>query len=115
MHNFPSLKKNKDFQLVYKAGKSYANKQLVMYIKKNNTYKNRLGVSVSKKVGNSIVRHHLVRLVRESFRLHQTDVDNGYDIVVVIRITAAKDSFEQIERSYIHLCGLHGITKKTVE
>ena len=61
-----SLKKNKDFQLVYKCGKSYANKYLVMYIKENNTGKNRLGISVSKKVGNSIVRHRLTRLIREN-------------------------------------------------
>ena len=48
-----SLKKNKDFQLVYKQGTSYANKYLVMYVKENHLEKNRIGISVSKKVGNS--------------------------------------------------------------
>ena len=51
-----SLKKNKDFQLTYKKGKSYANRYLVMYVRKNGTSSNRLGLSVSKKVGNSVVR-----------------------------------------------------------
>ena len=60
-----SLKKNKDFQSVYKNGKSFANKCLVMYIIPNELNKNRLGISVSKKVGNSVVRHHLTRLIRE--------------------------------------------------
>ena len=58
-----SLKKNKDFQTVYRQGKSYANKYLVLYIMENQTEKNRIGISVSKKVGNSVVRHHLTRLI----------------------------------------------------
>ena len=57
--------KNKDFQIIYKEGKSYANKYLVMYIRENNTDQNRLGISVSKKVGNSIVRHRLTRLIEK--------------------------------------------------
>ena len=61
-----SLKKNKDFQIVYRTGNSLANRSLVMYKKENGLGKNRLGISVSKKVGNSVVRHHLTRLVRES-------------------------------------------------
>ena len=76
-----SLKKNKDFQYVYRNGKSYANKILVMYIKKNDLGKNRLGISVSKKVGNSVVRHHLTRLIRESYRLNKNNLKKGNDIV----------------------------------
>ena len=59
-----SLKKNYDFQNVYKTGKSYANKYLVMYVVENHSEKNRLGISVSKKVGNSVVRHRVTRLIR---------------------------------------------------
>ena len=66
-----SLKKHKDFQHVYKKGSSYANKYLVMYVLENQTEGNRLGISVSKKVGNSIVRHRLTRLIRESYRLQE--------------------------------------------
>ena len=66
-----SLKKNYDFQQVYRKGKSYANKYLVMYVLENNMDKNRLGISVSKKVGNSVVRHRITRLIRESYRLHE--------------------------------------------
>ena len=51
-----SLKKNRDFQTVYRKGSSRANKYLVMYIAENNLERNRLGISVSKKVGNSVVR-----------------------------------------------------------
>ena len=83
-----SLKKNIDFQNVYRNGKSYANRFLVVYILENHTEKNRLGISVSKKVGNSVIRHHLTRLIRESYRLHEDMFDSGLDIVVIARATA---------------------------
>lgn len=60
-----SLKKNQDFQSVYRKGRSYANKLLVMYVLENNMERNRLGISVSKKVGNSVVRHHVTRRARK--------------------------------------------------
>ena len=72
-----SLKKNQDFQSVYRNGKSYANRLLVMYVLENNLDKNRLGISVSKKVGNSVVRHHVTRLVRESYRLQENIFKSG--------------------------------------
>ena len=104
-----SLKKNKDFQVVYKRGKSYGNKYLVMYLLANDLGKNRVGISVSKKVGNSIVRHHLTRLIRESYRLQEDSFQCGYDLVVIAR-TAAKDkAFREVESALLHLGRLHGI------
>ena len=67
--DFETLKKNEDFKKVYNKRNSYANRELIMYISKNGTDTKRLGVSVSKKVGNSIVRHRLARLVREGLTL----------------------------------------------
>ena len=75
--NFETLKKNSEFKSVYQAKHSYANKYIIMYILQNGTDTNRLGVSVSKKVGNSIVRHRLARLIREAFRLNVTQVAPG--------------------------------------
>ena len=72
--NFETLKKNSEFKSVYQAKHSYANKYIIMYILQNGTDTNRLGVSVSKKVGNSIVRHRLARLIREAVRLNVTQV-----------------------------------------
>ena len=69
MKRFPSIKKNSDFQNIYRNGKSYANRLLVMYVMRNGEESNQLGISVSKKVGNSVVRHHIARLMREIFRL----------------------------------------------
>lgn len=104
-----SLKKNKDFQSVYRNGKSFANKCLVMYINPNELNKNRLGISVSKKVGNSVVRHHLTRLIREGYRLSEEHFRCGYDIVVIARTSAKDKNYHDVESALIHLGKLHHI------
>jgi ribonuclease P protein component len=104
-----SLKKNKDFQTVYRKGNSNANKYLVMYLLENNLNKNRLGISVSKKVGNSIVRHRLARLIRESYRLNEDKFSCGYDIVVIARATAKDKNYWDIESALMHLGSLHKV------
>lgn len=104
-----SLKKNKDFQIVYKNGKSLANKYLVLYVRENGLEKNRLGISVSKKVGNSVVRHHLTRLIRESYRLQEENFQSGFDLVVVVRVGAKDKGFHDIQSALIHLGKLHNI------
>ena len=113
MKRFPSIKKNSDFQTIYRTAKSYANRQLVMYVRKTENTQSRIGISVSKKVGNSVVRHHLVRLVRESFRLHKDEIETGLDIVVVARQMAKESDFKKIESAYLHLCGLHNILRES--
>ena len=106
-----SLKKNDQFQFVYKNGKSYANKYLIMYVKKNGLEKNRIGISVSKKVGNSVVRHRVTRLVRESYRLHENIFNSGLDIVIVGRPSAATVGYQEVESALLHLSKLHHIIK----
>lgn len=106
-----SLKKNIDFRNVYENGKSYANKYLVMYVLENNKNINRLGISASKKVGNSVVRHRFARLVRESYRLHENIFNSGLDIVVVARKSASTVGFAEIENALLHLSKLHHILK----
>ena len=111
MKHSESLKKNMDFQNVYKNGKSYANKYLVMYILENQTNRNRIGISVSKKVGNSVIRHRITRLIRESYRLQEEMFNSSLDIVVIARRTASEVSYKEIESALLHLGNLHGILK----
>lgn len=104
-----SLRKNKDFQKVYRQGASYANRLLVMYVFNNATDRNRLGISVSKKVGNSVVRHRVTRLIRESYRLNENCFQRGLDIVVVARVQAKEKSYWDLESALIHLGNMHHI------
>ncbi len=107
MKHSQSLKKNDDFIRVYKKGRSKADKRLVLYSFKNGLNENRLGISVSKKVGNSVVRHHLARLIREAYRLHEEDFHIGWDLVVVVRKGSDKISFFETEASLMKLADLH--------
>ena len=110
-----SLKKNRDFQVIYRQGTSYANRYLVMYVKENHLEKNRIGISVSKKVGNSVVRHRLTRLIRESYRLNEQKFRSGLDIVVVARVNAKGRSCQEIEKALLHLGRLQKILNKKKE
>ena len=112
MKRFPSIKKNSDFQTIYRTAKSYANRQLVMYVKKTGEAQSRIGISVSKKVGNSVIRHHLTRLIRESYRLHEDMFNNGLDIVVIARSTARNISYHETESALLHLGGLHKVINR---
>lgn len=102
-----SIKKNEEFREIYHLGKSYANRYLVMYVKKNETSTGRLGISVSKKVGNSVVRHRITRLIRESYRLNEKKFQDGWDIVVVARQSAKGRDYFEIESAVMHLLKLH--------
>ena len=107
--DFETLKKNEDFKKVYNKRNSYANRELIMYISKNGTDTKRLGVSVSKKVGNSIVRHRLARLVREAFRLNTNHIPDGIDVVVVVKAGLKDKGYTETFKSMIHLLKLHNM------
>ena len=107
--DFETLKKNEDFKKVYNKRNSYANRELIMYISKNGTDTKRLGVSVSKKVGNSIVRHRLARLVREAFRLNTDHIPDGIDVVVVVKAGLKDKGYTEFSNSIIHLLKLHNM------
>jgi ribonuclease P protein component len=78
---------------------------------KNDSSKNRIGISCSKKVGNSVVRHRFARLVREVYRLHENIFNSGLDIVVVARSRAKDASYFDIEKSFLYLAGKSHLRK----
>lgn len=103
------LKNSREFGYVYRNGKSYANKYLVMYQIKNELSNNRIGISVSKKVGNSVVRHRVTRLIRESYRLNESMFNSSLDIVIVARPGSKERSYSEIESALMHLAKLQRI------
>ncbi|KIR02507.1 ribonuclease P protein component [Lachnospiraceae bacterium TWA4] len=113
MNSIGYIKKNEEFVKIYHHGKSKANKYLVMYIKESEDINTiRIGISVSKKVGNSVVRHRIKRLIKESFRLHTSELKTGYDLVVVARQSAKDKNYKEIESAWLHLVKLHNLLLK---
>ena len=106
-----SMKKTQDFHNVYENGKSFADRNIVLYVWENGSSKNRVGISCSKKIGNSIVRHRFSRLVREAYRLQENVFNSGLDIVVVARACARDAGFHDIQNSLIRLAGKARIMK----
>ena len=84
----PTIKKAKSYKAVYNHGRQMVNAYFVMYAMPNNTeLENYLGLSVSKKVGNAVMRNRVRRLIKESFRLKAFRIVKGYDIIVVARVS----------------------------
>ena len=77
----------------------------MLYILDNGTDRNRLGISVSKKVGNSVVRHRVKRLIKESYRLNEERFLPGYDLVYIARVSSKDKSYREIEKSLLHVSG----------
>lgn len=104
--NSKGLRKDKEFRKVYQRGKSFANKYLVIYIMKNNLDDNRLGISVSKKIGKAIIRNKVKRRIREAYRLNIDEklTINGYDVIFIARKPSNDCSYLDIEKSVLSLC-----------
>ena len=109
MKRFPSIKKNREYRNIYNTVSGKAHGVIVMYVKDNGTDSNRLGISVSKKVGNSIVRHTFCRKIREIFRLNNYQTVQGKDIIVTARSRAGSADYNKLNRDYVKLLTEHGI------
>ena len=96
-----SMKKTEEFRKCYENGKSYADRFIVLYVWKNDSSYNKVGISCSKKVGNSVVRHRFARLVREAYRLHEDMFNSGLDIVVVARACAQDATYFILRSLYL--------------
>lgn len=111
MKNTESLRKNRLFKRVFNSKNSKANKNLILYIKKNDLPINRLGISVSKKVGNSPTRNKVKRLIKESYRLNEDKIKIGYDLVFIARENINDKNFNEVEASFMHIIKLSNLKK----
>lgn len=101
------IKKNDDFQAVFKKGKSVANRQFVVYVLSREDQKNfRIGLSVSKKVGNAVVRNHIKRYIRQAFHELSERVDHGKDYVIIARKPVAAMDYHTVKKSLEHVLKL---------
>ncbi len=92
-----AIRQNHEFRSLYYKGGSKASGLLVLYYKKNRQGQNRLGITVSKKVGNAVTRNRIRRRIKENYRLLEMQIRDGYDIVLVARGRMASADF--------HACG----------
>lgn len=98
------IKKNDEFQKVFKKGKSFANRQFVVYfLKKGDQDHFRIGLSVSKKIGNAVKRNEIKRYLRQSIHELQEWIEQGNDYVIIARKPAADMNFHEVKKSIQHV------------
>ncbi|TGB01278.1 ribonuclease P protein component [Halobacillus salinus] len=98
------IKKNEEFQKIFKHGESFANRQLVVYfMKKSDQTHFRIGLSVSKKIGNAVMRNQVKRYLRQAFLEMEEDIRPGYDLVIIARKPTNQMNFHEIKRSLTHV------------
>lgn len=93
-----SIKRNYEFMRAYKKGKFFVGKFITLYIIKNNSSSNRLGITVGKKIGKSVTRNRIKRLIRENYRLLEVYTADGYDYVFVSRSSEKMPDFFDIKK-----------------
>ncbi len=108
-----SLKNNFEFRRLYNRGKNAVNPFLAVYFRKTGNKENRLGITVSTKVGKAVTRNLVRRRIREAYRLHESEFILPMDLVIVARVRCANSTFRQIEDALLELSGKLGLLKGT--
>lgn len=109
-----TLKKNSDFRRLYAKGKSVVTPYLVLYCRRNNLGVNRLGYTVSTKLGHAVVRNRCRRRLREVYRLEKPQLKTGYDIILVARSRTATAPWPELQKQFRRLCRKVDLMKEPV-
>ena len=112
MNKTVSLKENHLFRRAYNRGRSAAARRLALYLRRTGRKTNRLGFTVSTKLGHAVVRNRVRRRLREIYRLNEDRLTAGWDVVVVARVRAADSDYHQLERSFLKLADKLSLLKK---
>lgn len=111
--NTDGIKKDSDFRKVYQKGKSFADRNLVIYTRQNGKKRSRIGISISKKVGKATVRNRIRRYIKEAYRLNiDPSIKNGIDIVFIARVNSSNSTYKDIEKSMKYISKKTGILQK---
>jgi ribonuclease P protein component len=105
------LRKNLDFRKVYNKGKNFWNRNLVLYVKKNELEETRLGITVTKKIGNAVVRNKVRRRIREIYRLNLYRIEQGYDLIIIPKKNVTEISYKELENAFIHILKISDMLK----
>lgn len=109
------LRKNEEFKRVYKRGKNYWNRNLILYVVENGLDYSRVGFTVTKKVGNSVVRNRTRRRVREIYRKYINNIKEGYDIIIIPKKNVVDIDHKDLESALIHILKLANLFKNSGE
>ncbi len=96
-----TIKSNREFQRLYRRGKSGVSGTLVVYWQKNRHGDSRLGITTGTKLGHAVVRNRVRRQIREIYRLNKEKLLPGRDIIIVARVRAVSAGYHVMERDFL--------------
>ncbi len=99
-----TIKKNNEFRRLYAKGKSAVTPTLVIYTRRNRTPGNRVGFTVTTKLGHAVTRNRVRRRLREIYRLHERELRRGADFVIVARARSVQADYRELERDFLRAC-----------
>jgi len=105
------LRKNMEFKKVYSGGKNFWNRNLILYIRKNKLEESRFGVTITKKIGNAVVRNKIKRRIKEIYRLNMYRIKDGYDLIFIPKKNVVDISYKELESALIHILKLSNMLK----
>ena len=109
MHFTTTIKQNHEFRRLYAKGRSAVTPTLVIYTRGNSAGENRVGFTVTVKLGHAVVRNRVRRRLREIYRLREGELRRGYDLVIVARSRSADAAYRQLERDFLSCCARLGL------
>lgn len=107
-----SLKKNHEFRRLYSKGKSAASPVMVIYCRKTGRPANRLGITVTKKLGKAVKRNRVRRRLKEIYRTNEHRLKKGYDIILVARVKARYSGYWELEKAFLATCSKLGMLRQ---
>ena len=110
-----TIKENHIFRRLYQKGQSAVSPWLAVYVRRTGRPGNRIGLTVSTKLGHAVVRNRVRRRLREIYRSHEARLADGLDMVIVARVRAASASYWELDRSFVRLCEKLKLFKKDTE
>ena len=108
------VKKEKDFSAIFKEGKSFANRKFVIYRLENNEQHFRVGLSVSKKLGNAVMRNQIKRRIRHILIEHKNQLVENVDFVVIARKGVEILDYAEMEKNLLHVLKLSKIYQEGI-
>lgn len=106
------IRKNMEFKNIYKVGKNYWNRNLVLYVRKNGLNETRVGYTITKKIGNAVTRNKMRRRMKEIYRLNFHNIKEGYDLIFIAKRSIVNISYDELESSMIHIMSISKLLKK---
>ncbi|WP_313756652.1 ribonuclease P protein component [Tissierella sp.] len=109
MNKIYRLRSNIEFRKVYSGGKNYWNRNLILYVRKNSVGNSRVGYSITKKIGNSVVRNKIRRKMKEIYRLNFNNIKSNYDLIFIPKKNVVDISYKELESAMLHILKLAGM------